>query len=75
MAICLDAAAIRDELPERENLTDEQVAALTALPDEELETAIREVVGDAFWQFFDETRSNAIRWLLRRHDLGDEGER
>lgn len=72
MAICLDAEAVRAEVIERGTFTKEQVAALTALPDEELETAVREVVGDAFWQFFDETRSDAIRWLLRRHDLGEE---
>lgn len=72
MSISLNADAIRDEVADRGTFTDGQIAAFDNLPDDELESAIHEVVGDAFWEFFDETRSAAIRYIMRRHNLGDE---
>jgi hypothetical protein len=72
VSIVLGPDALRDEIKDRGTFSDEQIAALTALPDEELEDAVRETVTDSFWYEFDNARSDAIAWLMRRHALGEE---
>lgn len=68
--ICLDAEAIRQEIREPEaGVPGHMVPVLLALPDEELNIAINEVANDHFWSAFDSTRSDAITWLLRRHEV------
>jgi hypothetical protein len=74
VGINLDAASVRAEMRERGTFTEKQAEGIEALTDEEIDTAIREVVGDYFWEAYDSTRSDAIQRLMEAHDLGDEGE-
>lgn len=73
--IRLDAESIRAELlevgTENFSLSDEQVETLQSLPDDELNDAIHAVVSDAFWEWYDITRNDAIRRLIAAHGMGE----
>ena len=64
----LDAESLRSEIteaPDAHGLTTEQVAAITALPDQEIDAWIQELAArdDAFWAAYDNLRRRVIARL------------
>lgn len=64
--IVLGAESLRAEVheaPHAHRLTEEQVAAIISLSDEEIDRVISAEVDDDFWAAYDEARSSAIMTL------------
>ena len=67
--ICLDAESVREEMRERAfvypgDYSDEQAKAVLEAKDEDISYLIGTSVDDAFWQEYDEVRSQVINRLI-----------
>lgn len=70
--ITLDAASVRDEVHDRvhnaapgdTDLTENDLAGFNTLDDDTINDALREALGDRFWDAYDDVRSTAISRLL-----------
>lgn len=67
MAINLDAESIREEAFDNPEVWNEHAALIEGLPEEVIDTAIRECVDDHFRAAFDSTRSAIITRLIADH--------
>lgn len=67
--LTIDADAVReqiDALGEVDDLTEEEVQRLHALPDAELVDAIRSAAADDFWYAYNQLIADAVRSLYPR---------